>query len=122
MLGYLILGAGVYYLYKNPKKEGLGVGENPVSGQNAQPSQISPVRMPQDPRVDNQNQPWYAGSQTAISDVSGGKSNLGASAGDIWSRMDISDSAHAPIQNNQLIHPGIQEAFSEGTQIFGGKY
>lgn len=66
---YILLALIAYILYMTFKKHGDGVAneetlENPAKETNlsllTQPQQKFPLQMPETPRVDNADQPWYS--------------------------------------------------------------
>ena len=68
MMGFA--GFGVYMLAKQRESSNPSLPFSPVSPAGtrtgAQPSQMYPFRAPAAVRVDNANQPWYAGSRQAM--------------------------------------------------------
>lgn len=70
MLVYGLVGFGVYTLYKQRQAANPSVPMNPAAPTSqrvgGQPSQKYPWVGPTPVRVDNANQPWYAGSRAAM--------------------------------------------------------
>lgn len=70
MFVYGLLGFGVYTLYKQRQSANPSVPFNPSAPTSqrvgGQPSQRYPWQGPTPVRVDNANQPWYAGSRQAM--------------------------------------------------------
>lgn len=101
LLIYGLLGFGVYTWTKqrqavDPAIPTQGPARNKLTS-GAQPSQRYPFRVPLASRVDNANQPWYAGAKSAVQGAVGGNMSTGQllqqgatvvhSLSDVWGQM-----------------------------------
>lgn len=113
MLPILLIGgvAAGYLLMKKPVagKEVAVPGSHPGGYSPSQPSQTYPFKPPVPPRVDNANQPWYAGNKTfndvastaqLVQGISGATSSVVQNLSDVWGNL-FPGSADDPKANLQ---------------------